>query len=68
MFGKPIRGSKLLYSYDYITPVPFGEYIKNMSNLIVIFRLKNGTLVGGFAGRIDEEGFLESSFLFSVRS
>lgn len=58
MFGRPIRGSKLLYSYDSINPVSFGKYIENKSNLLTIFKLRNGTLVGGFAGRIDEGGYL----------
>ena len=58
MFGRPIRGSKLLYSYDKINPVSFGKYIENMNNLFAIFKLRNGSFVGGFAGKIDEEGYL----------
>lgn len=58
MFGRPIRGSKLLYAYDKINPVSFGKYIENMNNLLIIFKLRKGSFVGGFAGKIDEVGYL----------
>jgi hypothetical protein len=68
MFSSKISETRLLYAYDPINILSFNDYINKEVNLLVLVDIGNGTIVGGFAGEIDSDGYMAHSFLFSLRN
>ena len=61
--------SKLVYKYDPLNPVNFHNYFDRVENLIVLVKISNGTIIGGFSVYpVDQERIYRpgKGFLFSV--
>ena len=51
MFPLHLTKSELLFSYDTLTPIHYNKYISDKENLLILVKLDNGIIIGGFAGK-----------------
>ncbi len=58
----------MIYKYDTINPINFHNYIDRKSNLLLVIKLVNGYVIGGFSEYAIEKGRIEkpgSGFIFN---
>lgn len=66
MFPLHLTKSELLFSYDTLTPIHYNKYISDKENLLILIKLENGIIIGGFAGKFIANNELSESLLFSI--
>ena len=49
IYGQRILRSEKIYAYDSVKPNNLSEYIKEQKNLLMIAKLTNGVIIGGFS-------------------
>jgi hypothetical protein len=52
MFEKKVRSTELLYAYDQINPLHYEKYIKKAEDIMLLIKLPNDYIIGGFAGKL----------------
>lgn len=65
MFSEKVRSTELLYAYDHINPLHYEKYIKTAEDIMLLIKLPNGYIIGGFAGKL-EGNEVADSFIFSL--
>ena len=48
MLGRDVMATKLLYRLDVLNKTNFHHYIDGKYNILIVIKLINGSLIGGF--------------------
>ena len=70
--GKEIASTKKIYAFDKKNPVNPHKYIDDVPDWVMLFKLRNGYIIGGFCRDpitpMKKEGFIHQGFMFSLNS